>query len=896
MTSFGSMLRTATAVAALMVLSTNSAAAFDWPWNDNAPKVPAPPPPAYTNPQLPFEQRVNDLISRMTLEEKASQLVNQARPIPRLGVPGYNWWSEALHGVARNGVATVFPQAIALGATFDPALIHEMGVAISTEARVKFNQMGGQAADHTIYQGLTFWSPNVNIFRDPRWGRGQETYGEDPFLTGEMGKAFVRGMQGDDPKYLRTIATPKHFAVHSGPESKRHGFDAVASKHDMMDTYLPQFRASVLDGQAGSVMCAYNRTNGQPACANDFLLTEVLRKAWGFKGYVVSDCGAIDDIALGHHFTKTLPEAAAVSMKHGVDNDCIDFSVVTRGREDYKAYADAMSQGLLPESVVDESLKRLFLARMKLGLFDPKETVAYAQVPESALDSDTHRQLALRTARESMVLLKNNGALPLKPKVRRIAVIGPLADQVTPLLGNYNGTPSQPVTALEGLKRRFPDAQIVFEPGTNFQRGSETIPGTLLSSEGKPGFKVEFFDNEGFTGTPVMSRIDSVVDYVRDRNGLGAAQLPEVTHFAARWTGTLTPAQTGDYAVGLDAPFGQLWLDGKKIVDLGAGDQTSKTVLLHLEAGHAYAIKIERGFQRRLSLRFVWAKLIPDAKARALAAVKKADVVVAVVGITPQLEGEEMVVDVPGFEGGDRTSLDMPKQEEDLLKAVRKVTRKPLVVVLNSGSPLAVNWAAKNADAIVESWYGGEEGGTAVADILSGAYNPSGRLPVTFYTSVKQLPAFEDYSMANRTYRYFKGKPLYPFGYGLSYTKYSYSGLKLSSQTVKAGDALGVDVAITNKGKVAGDEVAQLYLSFPKLPGTPLRALRGVQHVTLQPGETKTVHFDLTPRDLSSVTEAGEIKVQPGAYSLAVGGGQPGTTKAIAVTKFTIDGEQLLPE
>jgi len=852
--------------------------------------------PIYMNPQLPIEARVNDLISRMTPEEKASQLVNQARAIPRLGVPAYNWWSEALHGVARNGIATVFPQVIGLGATFDPALIHEMGEAISTEARVKFDQTGGQTADHTIYQGLTFWSPNINIFRDPRWGRGQETYGEDPWLTGQFGKAFVTGMQGDDPKYLRTIATPKHYAVHSGPESKRHGFDAAVSKHDMMDTYLPQFRAAVVDGKAGSVMCAYNRINGQPACAQDFLLTENLRNAWDFKGYMVSDCGAINDIADGHHFTKSLAEAAAVSLKHGVDNDCIDFSVVTRGREDYKAYADAMSQGLLPESVVDESLRRLFTARMKLGLFDPKEMVPFAQVPESALDSEAHRQLALRTAREAIVLLKNNGALPLKSNIRRIAVIGPLADQVTPLLGNYSGTPSQPVTALEGLKRAFPNAEIVFEPGTNFLRAPETIPGALLSNDGQPGLKAEFFDNEQFTGTPVMTRTDAVVNYVRDRNGLDPAQIPNVAHFAVRWTGTLTPAETGDYAIGLDAPFGRLYLDGKQIVDVGAGDRTARVVIMHLEAGRAYAVKIERGDQPRLMLRFVWARQIPEAKARALAAVKKADVVVAVVGITPELEGEEMTVKVPGFEGGDRTSLDIPAPEEDLLAAARMATKKPLIAVLYNGSALSVNWAAKHADAIVDAWYGGEEAGTAIAETLAGVNNPAGRLPVTFYTDVKQLPPFEDYAMANRTYRYFKGKPLYPFGYGLSYAKFAYSGLTLSATALKAGEPLGVDVEVKNVGNRDGDEVAELYLAFPKVPGTPIRALRGVQRVHLNAGETRHLHFDLGRRDLSSVTEAGDIVVQPGEYALSVGGGQRGTTKAIVAVGFKVDGEQKLPD
>ncbi|HEY0282036.1 MAG TPA: glycoside hydrolase family 3 C-terminal domain-containing protein [Rhizomicrobium sp.] len=840
---------------------------------------------------------MNDLVSRMTLEEKASQLVNQARAIPRLGVPAYNWWNEALHGVARNGIATVFPQAIGLGATFNPPLIHEMGVAISTEARVKYNQ-AGYSNNHGIFAGLTFWSPNINIFRDPRWGRGQETYGEDPFLSGLMGKAFVTGMQGDDPKYLRTITTPKHYAVHSGPEPTRHEVDVPASKHDMRDTYLPQFRTAIVDGKAGSVMCAYNRVNGQPACAHDFLLMETLRKAWDFKGVVVSDCDAIADIERGHHFTKTYAEAAAVSLKTGVDNDCADFAIETTDSSDYQRYIDAVKEGHVPESVVDESLRRLFTARMKLGMFDPKEMVKHAQVPDSELDSEAHGLLALKAARESMVLLKNNGSLPLKQSVKRIAVIGPLADQVTPLLGNYNGTPSHPVTALEGLKRQFPNAEITFEPGTNFLRAVEAVPPPVLTTDnGQPGLKAEFFGNEEFSGAAVMTRVDANVDYTRDVGLMRNVPLPKVTPFAVRWTGTLTPTETGDYMVGLDTSTGRLSFDGKNLVNIGGpGERTAKTALVHLEAGHKYAVKIERGFAHNLAIKLVWSRQIPDAAALAVAAAQKADVVVAVVGITSQLEGEEMVVEVPGFKGGDRVSIDLPKDEEDLLKAVRAATKKPLGVVLYNGSALSVNWAAKNADAIVDAWYGGQAAGTAIAEVLSGAYNPAGRLPVTFYTGVEQLPPFEDYSMANRTYRYFKGKPLYSFGYGLSYAKFAYSGLQLSTPAVKAGDMLGVDVDVKNVSDRDGDEVAQLYLAFPKVPGTPIRALRGVQRVHLKAGETQRLHFDLGPRDLSSVTEAGDIVVQPGDYALSVGGGPRGATKAIVATGFKIDGEQKLAE
>jgi len=590
-------------------------------------------------------------------------------------------------------------------------------------------------------------------------------------------------------------------------------------------------------------------------------------------------------------------EAAAVSLKHGVDNDCSTWTLNVKTDADYQRYLDAINQKLVPMSVVDESLKRLFLARFKLGMFDPQSMVPFAQVPDSALNSDAHAALALKAARESMVLLKNKGALPLKHTIKRIAVIGPLADQVVPLYGNYNGTPVSAVSALEGIKKQFPDAEIVYEPGTNFLRAGTPVPASVLKApNGEAGLLAEFFPSEEYAGTPVMSRVDAGIDYERGRVAMKIAELPKLAQYAVRWTGTLTPAETGDYAIGLDARVGKLWIDGKEIVTLGSGDQTAKTVLLHLEAGHAYTVKIERGYEPRMSIHFVWTKQIPDAQARAVAAAKKADAVIAVVGITAALEGEEMKVDVPGFLGGDRTSIDLPKAEEQLLEAARKATKKPLIAVLYNGSALAVNWAAKNADAILESWYGGQAAGTAIADILAGAYNPSGRLPVTFYTGLKDLPAFTDYTMVNRTYRYYTGKPLYPFGYGLSYTSFAYNGLKLSTPTLKAGDKLGVDVEVKNTGKVAGEEVPQLYLTFPGTPGMPRVALRGLSRVALKPGEAKTIHFDLSPRDLSSVTPAGDIKVQAGAYTINVGGGQPGFTKAIASAPLAIEGEQGLPQ
>jgi beta-glucosidase len=844
------------------------------------------------NPDLPTDQRVDALIAQMTLSEKASQMVNQARAIPRLGIPAYNWWSEALHGVARNGYATVFPEPVGLAATFDPALVKDMGIAIGTEARVKYNIAGRETGEHGIFQGLDFWSPNINIFRDPRWGRGQETYGEDPYLTGKMGAAFVEGMQGDDPKYFRAITTAKHYAVHSGPEPTRHAVDVKVSKHDEEDTYLPAFRELVTVAKVDSVMCAYNRINGQPACASDFLLGDQLKNKWGFAGYIVSDCDAIADIQRGHHFTETLAQAAAVSMKLGVDNDCADFSVPTMDSHDYDRYADAVKQGLVSEKVLDASLRRLFTARIKMGLFDPPSRVPYAMVADSELMSPQHRALALRLARESMVLLKNNGALPLKPGVRRIAVIGPLADQVDVLLGNYNGQPKNPVTALAGIRAAFPNATITFEPGTNFLRALETVPSSVLTTpDGQPGLKADYYKGADFPGAPALNRVDANIGFDRDT----APVLPDAGPLSVRWTGSLSVLESGTYSIGLDGQNSKLWIDGKLVVDSTAPRQRSaRTTDMAFEKGRKYEIKVEQTPARGPMLKLVWSRVIDHPLERAVAAARAADVVIAVTGISSALEGEEMNVNVAGFSGGDRTSLDMPKDEEDLLKAV-KATGKKLVVVLMNGSALSVNWAAKNADAMVDAWYPGEEGGEAIAQTLLGSNNPSGHLPVTFYTGTDQLPPFDSYDMKGRTYRYFTGKPLYPFGHGLSFTKFTYGGLKLPV-TLKAGDGLSVDVTVKNVGARYGDAVPQAYLSFPNVPGMPIRALRAFSRVPLNPGESRTVHFDLSPRDLSSVTEAGDRVVAAGRYTISIGEGQPGTGAPIAVGHFTVEGNTSLPE
>jgi beta-glucosidase len=847
--------------------------------------------PPYLDPTLAVEVRVDDLLARMTLEEKASQLVNQSRAIPRLNIPEYDWWSEALHGVARAGIATVFPQPIGLAATFDVPAIHEMAVVIGNEARAKHEQ-AVRAGRRDIGEGLDFWSPNINIFRDPRWGRGQETYGEDPFLTGRMGVAFVTGLQGDNPKYYRVIATPKHYAVHSGPEPERHSMNVDVSRHDMEDTYLPAFRATVIEGKAASVMCAYNRVNGEPACASKFLLQDQLRGAWKFKGYVVSDCDAIVDIYNGHHFTSSMAEAGAVSLKTGMDNECADFFTKATSNADYVKFLDAVKQGSLTEKDIDVALKRLLIARFRLGMFDPPEMVPYARTPESEIDSEPHRQLSLKLASESIVLLKNDGTLPIT-QVKKILVVGPLAESKRVLLGNYNGTPSRSTTALDGIRQQFSSGDVSYQPGMNFLRAEQVIPNAQLSTaSGGTGLIAEYFSNN-FEGKPVTTRVDPEVNIPgREFDPSAIAPPAGIVNVAIRWTGYVTPDETGTYRIGLTGSMNRMWLDEKLIVDDAVLHDPKPTMAtLQLEKGHRYSVKIEYG-PGGTGIKLVWLRLLPDPVADAVAAAKKADLTIAVVGITSQLEGEEMKVEVPGFKGGDRTSLDIPAEEEQLLEALGE-TGKPLVVVLMNGSALAVNWAAQHANAILDAWYPGEEGGTAIAQTLAGVNNPSGRLPVTFYKGVDQLPPFDDYSMKNRTYRYFEGEPLYPFGFGLSYSKFAYSHMKVSANDLEAGRPLNIDVDVSNVSDKDADEVVELFLEFPKLPGAPLRALRAFTRVHVLRGATEHVSLALQPRDLSYVNLSGDRFVSAGDYRLRINGGQ---SDSGAETGFSIHGEQKLPE
>ena len=833
--------------------------------------------------------RASALVAKMTLAEKVSQLQNDAPAIPRLGVPAYEWWNEGLHGHARDGYATVFPQAIGLAASWDAPLLQAVGTAVSVEARARFNAIGAGHA-HARYQGLTIWSPNINIDRDPRWGRGQETYGEDPFLTGRLAVAFVRGIQGDDPRHPRAIATPKHFVAHSGPETGRDSFNAVVSPHDLEDTYLPAFRAAVTQGGAGSVMCSYNALNGVPTCADATLLDTWLRKDWGFRGYVVSDCDAVGDISAFHHYAPDDVQAGAVALRAGTDLDC---------GHTYAGLVKAVQQGDVAESALDASLVRLFTARYRLGELGGDAT--YARIGANDIDSAAHRRLALQAARESLVLLKNaRDALPLRGGLR-LAVIGPDADTLETLEANYHGTARAPVTPLEGLRARFGVDRVRYAQGAPVAAGVPIpVPETALRTpDGAAGLRGAYYANADFSGAAKLVRADRVIDFDWDRAAPAAGL--DARHYAVRWSGELLPPGPGDYllAVHVDRCFDckahdavRLSVDGKPVL-ADDGDGTHMQVKLHFADGKPHALRMELVHQSRDGgVRLQW--LAPPAAqlAEAGRAIRAADAVIAFVGLSPDVEGEALQVEVPGFAGGDRTTLDLPAPQRALLQRAA-ASGKPLVVVLMSGGAVALDWAKQHADAILAAWYPGQAGGTAIAQALAGDTDPGGRLPVTFYRSAHDLPPFTSYAMQGRTYRYFRGTPLYPFGYGLSYTRFAYAAPSLSTHALKAGDALQVSAELRNAGARVGDEVVQVYLDVPPSSLSPRHALVGFQRMHLAPGESRRVNFTLSPRQLSQVDAAGRRAVEPGRYRVFIGGGQPGDAAGVAAT-FTITGSEVL--
>jgi beta-glucosidase len=841
--------------------------------------------------QLEPAARAQALLARMTLDDKASLLQSTSPAIARLGIPAYNWWSEGLHGVARAGNATVFPQAIGLAATWNNALIERVADTVATEFRAKYLETVHPDGGSDLYRGLTVWSPNVNIFRDPRWGRGQETYGEDPYLTSRMGVAYIRGLQGPDAGAPKVSATVKHFAVHSGPEADRHREDVHPSPRDLTETYLPAFHAAVTEGHVLSLMCAYNAVNGLPACANGPLLKDLLRDTWKFQGHVVSDCGAIADIHSdwAHHYVDTPERAVAAAIKTGTDVMCEFGGSPTANPA---TTVRAVQQGLLAEADVDRAVLRLLEARIRLGLLDTPQP--FAGITAKDYDTPADKRLNLEAARQSLVLLKNDGLLPLKTAPRRIAVIGPNADSVDALVGNYSGTPSKPITVLAGLRARFPQAQVTFVEGTGWVAPPlQDVPADAMCLDADcahPGVKAERFDNVDLAGAPTAVETGTQAAFRwgwPDRSDRKTS---------TRWSGYLRAGESGPHHLRLKGGQGyRIRVDGRLVTDLWDIAWPTSNTPVELAAGKVYKIEIEArqlGWDGEQQLQ--WTRPSFDDTA-ALQAARDADLVVYAAGLTWQLEGEEMSVNAPGFAGGDRTSIDLPAPQEALLERLGALG-KPLVLVNMSGSAVALNWAAGHVPAIIQAWYPGGEGGQAVAELIAGDFSPAGRLPVTFYKSAADLPPFKDYGMQGRTYKYFKGEPLYPFGHGLSYTHFSYKLAAPAPKAVCAGCAVKVAVDVKNDGPRAGDEVVQVYVARPGVPAAPNRTLVRFARVTLQPGEQRRLTFDLDGKALSTVDAAGRRNVEAGPATVWVGGGQPGAQTAGVGLKVNVKGRRNLPQ
>jgi len=821
-----------------------------------------------------FEERATYLVSQMNLEEKVSQMSYTSPAIERLEIPAYNWWNECLHGVARAGVATVFPQAIGMGAMFDRKQMFKVANAISDEARAKHQEFTSRNK-RGIYQGLTYWTPNINIFRDPRWGRGMETYGEDPYLTGELGVQFIKGLQGDDPKYFKLIATAKHFVVHSGPEVDRHRFNATPSIYDMLNTYSPQFKKVVQEAGVYSVMCAYNSYNGLPCCGNTEL-SDLLRKDWGFDGYIVSDCWAVKDFYNkgAHEVTENQQEAAAMAVKAGTDLNCGD---------SYPALVEAVINGQITEDELSVSLERLIVARLRLGLFAPQGAVKYENILYDIVDSETHRLLALETARKSLVLLKNeNNLLPLSKDVKKVAVIGPNANDLEVLLGNYNGYPSNPVTPLLGIQQKLPKAEVLYAVGCKLAEGLpifESVPSSVLYTSknlSENGLKAEYYSSLDCSGIPLHSKIDKNVDF--EWKTTAPFEDMKYDQFSVRWTGFISVQKSGKYALGSEAFSGaKLYLNDSLLVAREDVHHPKKIYeYVELEADKPYKIKLEykQDNTEHAVMKFLWEAPNTNLEAEALKIAKKSDVVIFCMGLSPLLEGEEMKVKVDGFSGGDRLDVKLPKTQTDLMKKVKELG-KPMVLVLLNGSAVAINWENDNIPAIIEAWYPGQAGGTAIADVIFGDYNPAGRLPLTFYKKIEDIPVFSDYNMKGKTYRYFKGSPLFEFGYGLSYSTFTYSEFELPKE-IYTNKEITVSVNVTNNGEFDGDEVVQCYSSIIEDDGlNPQKSLVGFKRVAINAGETIKVSFTIKPSQLAKVNSNYKMVVNEGELVVSIGGAQP---------------------
>ena len=835
----------------------------------------------YQNTNLTPEERASDLLGRLTLEEKAALMQNASPAIPRLGIKAYDWWNEALHGVGRAGIATVFPQTIGMAASFDDNLIYKVFTAVSDEARAKYTKFS-QSGNLQRYQGLTFWTPNINIFRDPRWGRGQETYGEDPYLTSRMGVAVVRGLQGPaNMKYDKLHACAKHYAVHSGPEWNRHSFNAEnIAPRDLWETYLPAFKALVEEANVKEVMCAYNRFEGEPCCGSNRLLMQILRDEWKYKGIVVSDCGAISDFwHKGAHETHPDKQtASAGAVLSGTDLEC---------GNNYESLPQAVKDGLINEEQINVSVKRLLTARFELGEMD--EHVCWDSIPYSVVDSKEHKDLALEIARKSIVLLQNhNHILPLKKGIK-IALIGPNANDSIMQWGNYNGFPSHTTTLYEALKQRIPADQLIYDLGCDRTNDSslESVFGQC-NIDGKPGFKSTYWNNIKMEGKPATVTYTSTPFHFTTLGATVFAAGVNIQDFSGRYESNFTAQKTEDINFHFETEGAiRLSIDGKEVAKGAYLKNNMKLYTLKAEKGKTYNIQIDFTFfsnDRAAQLNFDMGRPAPVNLQASIDKVKPADVIVFAGGISPSLEGEEMPVSAEGFKGGDRTTIELPAIQRRLVSELKKLG-KPIIFVNYSGSAVGLEPESKICDAILQAWYPGQAGGTAIADVLLGEYNPSGKLPVTFYKHTDQLPDFQDYSMKGRTYRYMTETPLYCFGHGLSYTKFEYGTASLSNNTMSKGKEITLTVPVRNAGETNGEEVVQVYLSRPDDKEAPSHTLRAFKRVYIPKGETANVNFTLNDETFQWFdTNTNTMRLVKGNYELLYGG----TSDVNALQKISI--------
>lgn len=829
---------------------------------------------AYKNPSLSFEERTQDLLNRLTLDEKISLMCNNSPGVQRLGIRPYDWWNEALHGVARAGKATVFPQTIGMAATFDDQALKETFNIISDEARAKYNDFQKKGL-YNGYKGLTFWTPNINIFRDPRWGRGMETYGEDPYLTSRMGLAVVRGLQGEASagiKYDKAHACAKHYAVHSGPEWNRHSFDAKnISLRDLYETYLPAFKTLVTEGNVKEVMCAYNSFDGEPCCSSDRLLVSILRNEWGFDGIVVSDCGAIADFYRdgAHETHSSAAEASADAVVSGTDLNC---------GGTYHALNDAVKKGLITEKEIDKSVFRLLRARFELGMFDDASLVGYSQIPYSVVECGAHKTKALEMAQKSMVLLNNkNNTLPLSKKLRKIAVIGPNANDSVMLWANYNGTPTKSVTILDGIIAKLSPEQVIYEKGCDYV--SDRVFQSYFDQfnfNGKSGFKATFWNNKELVGEAVANTWISTPPAYNGGGGTRFEPNVNLVDFSARFESEFVPQKSEKVVFRIEGDDAyRVFVDGKEVISewrngpsrmrdyefTAVKDQKYQIIVEYYQAGGDASLRFDIGLDLPLDYNAVVER------------VKDADAIIFVGGISASLEGEEMGVKLPGFNGGDRTDIELPKVQKKMLSAL-KASGKPLVFVLCTGSAIALPEEKEISDAMLCAWYPGQEGGKAVTDVLFGDYNPAGRLPITFYAASSDLPDFEDYNMKEgRTYRYFKGKPLFPFGHGMSYSTFSYSKARLDKSKIRKGESVSLKLPLKNTSKIAGEEVVQVYIRNLQDTDGPIKSLRAFKRVALGKKERKSIKIDLSTSSFEFFNpKSGKMEVLPGEYEILYGG------------------------